>query len=293
MAAIVRRLRHWKQRFRPGARFIFRRGKLYGGTQYQPGDPVPEILAQNKLKLQRFWLSQVIELAEFEEPDVATGQVPTQPIDLEFDDDDVRAVFARTEGPTPPPQIEGTEEQIQDDSFMPPDTTEVPQGVDEILTHEWIAGQVRRDDDTWSEFGPWTPLVPDDPAADPGSPTGEEAPDDPNPAAAGSDSGAGGDGEGAPDTSPVASPGDDKDGGEGEEADSVPPASDDPSPAGLSLPAQLVEIKVDADESYIVPAGTTIIKRGGGWYMVVDAAGEERNVQGQADLEAFVKKLKE
>ncbi len=72
---MVRRLRHWKQRFEKNAKFIFRRGMLYGATQYKPGDDIPQILQDNPAKLRRFWESGVIELAAFDEPDVMTGAI--------------------------------------------------------------------------------------------------------------------------------------------------------------------------------------------------------------------------
>lgn len=72
---MVRRLRHWKQRFNKDAEFIFQRPLTYCGVAYEPGDAIPETLALNKTKLRRFWESHTIQLAEFEAPNVATGQV--------------------------------------------------------------------------------------------------------------------------------------------------------------------------------------------------------------------------
>ena len=46
----------------------------WGGKTYRPGDRIPEELAANKAKLRRFWESGWIELAEFTERDVASGQ---------------------------------------------------------------------------------------------------------------------------------------------------------------------------------------------------------------------------
>ena len=76
----VRKLRHWKQRYDPGAAFICRRRIEWGGVAYEPGDPVPEELVVNKGKLRRFWEAGWIELAQFEAPKVATGQ-PPEPTD--------------------------------------------------------------------------------------------------------------------------------------------------------------------------------------------------------------------
>ena len=75
MAHAIRKLRHWKQRFDPNAAFVCRRLMQWGGETYEPGDRIPEELAANKAKLRRFWESGWIELAEFDAPNVATGQV--------------------------------------------------------------------------------------------------------------------------------------------------------------------------------------------------------------------------
>jgi len=72
----VRKLRHWKQRFDKNAKFIWRHNITWAGENVVPGDPIPKSLEDNPTKLRRFWQSNVIELAEFEEPDVATGQKP-------------------------------------------------------------------------------------------------------------------------------------------------------------------------------------------------------------------------
>lgn len=76
----VRKLRHWKQRFNENACFIWRRPTVFMGVPYNPGDKIPEELEQNKTKLRRFWESGRIELAEFDEPNVATGQVDDDPL---------------------------------------------------------------------------------------------------------------------------------------------------------------------------------------------------------------------
>ena len=75
MPTIIHKFRHWKQRYDPNASFICRRRLQWGGLKYEPGDPTPDGLAANKGKLRRFWESGWIELAEFEAPNVATGQV--------------------------------------------------------------------------------------------------------------------------------------------------------------------------------------------------------------------------
>ena len=76
-----RKLRHWKQRFNKNAKFIWRKAILFDGEKTEMGAPIPESLDANKTKLRRFWEAGTIELAEFEAPDVATGQIP-DPTDL-------------------------------------------------------------------------------------------------------------------------------------------------------------------------------------------------------------------
>ncbi len=71
----VRRLRHWKQRWDKNARFVWRTPVIFAGVRYAPGDGIPDALDGDKTKLRRFWESRKIELAEFEAPNVATGQV--------------------------------------------------------------------------------------------------------------------------------------------------------------------------------------------------------------------------
>lgn len=63
----VRTLRHYRQRFLPGAAFIFRRPRVWMGKQYQTGDPCPESLVSNRAKCETFWENEWIELAQFEE----------------------------------------------------------------------------------------------------------------------------------------------------------------------------------------------------------------------------------
>ena len=75
MGSAIRKLRHWKQRFAADAVFVCRRRMEWGGETYEPGDRIPEELAVHKAKLRRFWESGWIELAEFDAPNVATGQV--------------------------------------------------------------------------------------------------------------------------------------------------------------------------------------------------------------------------
>ena len=79
----VRKLRHWKQRFDKNAAFIWRKPVFWMGEEVKVADPIPEELANTPNKLRRFWESGIIELAEFEEPNVVSGRVepkvePTQ-----------------------------------------------------------------------------------------------------------------------------------------------------------------------------------------------------------------------
>ena len=76
MPRVIRKLRHWKQRYSPNAAFICRRRMTWSGRVYEPGDPIPQELSNNKGKLRRFWESRWIELAEFsgDSPDdITTG----------------------------------------------------------------------------------------------------------------------------------------------------------------------------------------------------------------------------
>lgn len=77
----VRKLRHWKQRYDPNAKFICRRPMFWKGRRYERGEPIPDDLYEMKAKLRRFWESHAIEIAEFEAPDVALGRAK-EPEDL-------------------------------------------------------------------------------------------------------------------------------------------------------------------------------------------------------------------
>ncbi len=74
MRQFIRKLRHWKQQWDRDAEFVWRRYTRYAGKDCMPGDTIPDILKDNPTKLRRFWESQRIELALFEDPNVATGQ---------------------------------------------------------------------------------------------------------------------------------------------------------------------------------------------------------------------------
>lgn len=86
-----RRLRHWKQRFDPKAKFIWSRSVKYKGEKTVVGAEIPSCVQENRAKLRRFWQAKVIELAHFEAPNVLTGKVETKepvkaPEPLEIDD---------------------------------------------------------------------------------------------------------------------------------------------------------------------------------------------------------------
>ena len=66
--ANARRRRHWRQRFEPGLRFIFRRPCTLGGTRYGTGDPVPDSVGSRLLR--KMWNSQRIELSDWTDPPV-------------------------------------------------------------------------------------------------------------------------------------------------------------------------------------------------------------------------------
>jgi len=63
----VRTLRHYRQRFLPGAAFVFRRPRAWLGKRYEAGDACPESLVDNRAKCETFWENEWIELAQFEE----------------------------------------------------------------------------------------------------------------------------------------------------------------------------------------------------------------------------------
>jgi hypothetical protein len=77
MGEAIRKLRHWKQQFNDNAVFVWRRSTLWYGNPVQAGDVIPEELFRNKGKLKRFWDAKYIELAEFPQPDVLTGTLPS------------------------------------------------------------------------------------------------------------------------------------------------------------------------------------------------------------------------
>lgn len=74
----IRALRHWKQRFDPKARFVWRKDTDWGEQHFGAGTVIPDEIIEEmgRAKLRRFWESHFIELAEFDEPDVMTGIVP-------------------------------------------------------------------------------------------------------------------------------------------------------------------------------------------------------------------------
>jgi len=133
MAQLIRRLRHWKQRFNKDAEFIFRRPMKFEGVNHQAGDPIPEVLFNNKTKLKRFWEAKAVELAEFEAPDVATGALPEpeveqidppvseeEPTDAEDEADDVSdADDAESTDDEPEPEADDEPEPEQEEDGEP------------------------------------------------------------------------------------------------------------------------------------------------------------------------------
>lgn len=69
-----RRLRHWKQRYNKNAKFIWSRDVVYSGQEFEAGDVIPDGLV-TPIKLRRLWESRWIQLADFDAPDVFTGNV--------------------------------------------------------------------------------------------------------------------------------------------------------------------------------------------------------------------------
>ncbi len=64
------RLRHWKQKFNPKAKFIWAKHILYNGQMTIIGAEIPQILIDNPNKVRRFWESKHIQLADFTAPNV-------------------------------------------------------------------------------------------------------------------------------------------------------------------------------------------------------------------------------
>jgi RTX calcium-binding nonapeptide repeat (4 copies) len=86
----IRKLRHWKQRYDPTAKFVWRRSVTWDGEPMVIGAEIPASLAENRTRLRRFWASNIIELLAFDEPDVVTGRVP-EPVVPVVDGDDTVA----------------------------------------------------------------------------------------------------------------------------------------------------------------------------------------------------------
>lgn len=82
------KIRHWKQRFDPRTKYVWRKDMLFAGENYKIGDEIPDSLAENLNKLRIFWESRVIELKIFEAPDIVTGEVSNkEEIEYFFVDD--------------------------------------------------------------------------------------------------------------------------------------------------------------------------------------------------------------
>lgn len=57
------RLRHWRQKFDPNARHVFRRTVVFLDRQYEPGDLVPAEAKEMGAKLMNMWNAHFIERA--------------------------------------------------------------------------------------------------------------------------------------------------------------------------------------------------------------------------------------
>lgn len=57
------RLRHWRQKFDPNGKFVFRRSVFFLDRQYEPGDPVPAEAKNMGAKLMNMWNANFIENA--------------------------------------------------------------------------------------------------------------------------------------------------------------------------------------------------------------------------------------
>lgn len=62
----VARLRHWRQRFQKGAKYIWRRRIIWEGKETVVGAECPESLTSNPKKLRLFWEAKTIELRDFD-----------------------------------------------------------------------------------------------------------------------------------------------------------------------------------------------------------------------------------
>jgi hypothetical protein len=84
---VIRKIRHWKQRFDPKARMVWRKRVRWpnrdgkGLMTFEPGDVVPAwvIKSMNGNKLRNLWEAGRIELLGFEAPNVRTGVVDPPP----------------------------------------------------------------------------------------------------------------------------------------------------------------------------------------------------------------------
>ena len=127
-------LRHWKQQYRPNARFVFRRRTQYGGQVYNVGDEVPEALLNHKIRLRRFWDANRIELHE-SEPHKPKGKARRVPRDTEQEpgEDGQEAqgeAGTEPEGSEPPepPEVDQepeTEPEADDTQESWPDGTQI------------------------------------------------------------------------------------------------------------------------------------------------------------------------
>lgn len=89
----VRRLRHWKQRFDPKAKFVWRTAKLFNSEMTVPGEPLPKDFVdnpRNRNKIRSLWEAGMIELAQFDEvTNVLTGERKSATVEATIDPADL------------------------------------------------------------------------------------------------------------------------------------------------------------------------------------------------------------
>lgn len=123
----VRKVRHFKQRLRDGVRMAWRRPVLWNGIRAIPGEPVPEELQQNRVKLSRFWRSGCIEIYEYEEPPIARvdGSMPYVPAVPVISDvvDEVDAASGISSGVAATAVVDGDSDGDDDDNVLPDGVT--------------------------------------------------------------------------------------------------------------------------------------------------------------------------
>lgn len=105
--------RHWRQRFEPNARFIWRRRINWNGEWTTPGEPIPDDLANNPKKLRVLWDTHRIEIAQWDE------EVEAEPVgESAADDAPITEPEADDDPPSDEPEADDTppvEPEVDDD----------------------------------------------------------------------------------------------------------------------------------------------------------------------------------